>query len=229
MVTLRATIIHPAPSMGLVVGTALAALVLATGFWAVARYTLTLAHEGGHAVAATALGARVETLLIKPNGEGETGVAVPSKSAHVLVLLSGYTGPSVFGIAGAILLNTGHVRGMLWLSLFFVGAALFISQTWFTAGIILATGGVVYLIASKGSPGLQEFFGYTWIWFLLIAGLRRVLQLAPIKWNAKGPGGDSQLLQEATKMPTQLFVGCFGIFNFAALIVGALILARAVG
>lgn len=229
MVTLRAIAVSPAASMGLVIGTGLVAFVIATVFWMVAQYPLVLAHEGGHAFAATLLGVPVHKLIVMSNGDGKTGVSPDvSKNASVLIGLSGYTGPSVFGLIGAILLNTGRVASMLWLSLFFLGLAMFVCHSWFTAGVILATGGLIYVIASNGAPGLQQFFAYTWIWFLLIAGLRDVLQLAPIKRNAKGPGGDSIILRDATKVPTQVFVGCFSIFNFAVLIVGALILVRAI-
>jgi hypothetical protein len=228
MVTLRATAVYPAASMGLVIGTGLVAFFIATAFWAVSQHASTLAHEGGHALAATILGVSVHRLVVMSNGDGLTTRADASKNANILIGLSGYTGPSVFGLVGAILLNTGRVASMLWLSLFFLALAMIVCHSWFTAGIILATGGLIYLIVSNGNSGLQQFFGYTWVWFLLVAGLRDVMQLAPIKRNATGPGGDSIKLREATKVPTQVFVGCFGIFSFVALIVGALILVRAI-
>jgi hypothetical protein len=229
MVTLRAAPIHPTASMGLIIGTGFVALLIATALWAVVRHTVMLAHVGGHAVAAAILGVTVERLVIGRDGNEEVrSINVPA-NANVLILLSGYTGPSVFGLVGAILLNTGRVNAMLWLSLFFLAAAVIACHSWFTAGVILATGGLMYLIAAKASQDLQQLFGYTWIWFLLIAGLRHVMQLAPVNGTAAGPATDSAKLREATGVPAPVFTGCFGIFNFAALISGALILVHAVG
>ena len=83
-------------------------------------------------------GAHVWTVLIQGyadrSGAPEYNRALARRRADAvkqfLVGLAGYLGPPVLGVGGAMLLSTGRVRPLLWLSLFLLVCALFMAEGW---------------------------------------------------------------------------------------------------
>ena len=228
MVTVLAAPAQERPSFTFVVVTGVVALALVATMWTVTHAAVTIAHEGSHALTASAVGGRVLAVLVQPTGHGVTWSFVKKGVPEFATFLAGYLGPPLFGLAGAILLNVGRVVGMLWLSLFFLLCALVMSRTGYSFLAILATAAMVLLVLRYASPGLQVAFGYTWIWFLLIGGIRSVLELSNARQAITDTSSDAYQLRRLTLIPATLWVGFFGLFTFAALVAGALILTGAV-
>jgi hypothetical protein len=214
-------------SLPFVVGTGVLAFAIVVAMWTVTRVAITIAHEGGHALTASAFGGAVDSIVIHRGGRGETAHYPSGPGAAFLTALAGYVGPPLFGLAGAILLSVGRVRGVLWLSLFFLVCALAMSQRWFSRLSIVGTGVVIYWVARYAGPTLLDVFAYTWIWFLLIGGLRTVAELSRIHRTDKHSITDASKLRDFTLLPARLWVGFFGLFGLAALITGAFILTGA--
>ena len=218
----------PAAPLWLVFVTGLVAAAGAAGAWVLARAAVTIAHEGGHALAASAVGVRVKHIQIHANGDGGTAFAnLDSPGRDFLTTVAGYLAPPLFGTAGAILLSTGRVRAVLWLSLVLVAAGLWLAKGRFSVGAMVALGGVLFLVIRYAGAGAQTFFTYTWIWFLLIGGIRTVLILSDLRAEAKDTSSDAFVLGRLTSLPAAVFVGFFAVVSFAALVAGGLIMAGA--
>jgi hypothetical protein len=222
---------HAQAPLWLVFVTGLVAAAIAGGAWVVVRAAVTVAHEGGHALTAAAVGGRVVDINIYRHGGGLTNakIAESHQGKRFLFYLAGYIGPSLFGVAGAILLSTGRVRAALWLSLVLVACGLWLAKGWFSVGAMAAVGGLIFLIIRYAGAGAQTFLTYTWVWFLLIGGIRGVFVLAEIRASGKDTDSDAYELSKLTSLPAAIFVGFFALVGFVALVAGGLIMAGALG
>jgi hypothetical protein len=225
---LAATAGPPAP-LWLVFVTGLVAAGIAAGAWVATRAAVTIVHESGHALAASAVGVQVKHIEIHANGNGGTAFAnLDTPGRDFLTTVAGYLGPPLFGIAGAILLSTGRVRAVLWLSLLLAAGGLWLAKGRFSVGAMVGLGGVLFLVIRYAGAAAQTFFTYTWIWFLLIGGIRTVLILSDLRATAKDTSSDAFELSRITSLPAAIFVGFFTVVGFAALVAGGLIMAGAV-
>jgi peptidase M50B-like protein len=146
-----------------------------------------------------------------------------------LVGLCGYAGPPVLGVVGAILLSTGRVPAVLWLSLVLLACVLWLATDWYSRIATAVLAGLILLVLRIAGPGAQTFFAYTWIWFLLIGGLRNVFELSALRATGKDTFSDAFKLGKMTYLPAAIFVAFFAILGFAALVAGGLIMAGALG
>jgi hypothetical protein len=215
----------PLPSVGasklVVVGAGLLALVIAVIAWPIVGFAITVAHEGGHAFTGALMGGAVTSVTMDRHQGGLTKVQGIGPFATLLFFLAGYLGPSVFGLAGAILLTKGQVSVVLWLSLVFLALALLQSRNLVSIVATIATGAVVGAVLRYASAGQQTFFAYTWIWFLLIGGWGHVILLQALRRGGPDPGSDALQLRKLTFLPASLFSGVFWLGSLAALIYGA--------
>ena len=116
------------PSHLLIVGTGLLAAVLVASrrAWPVARTVVTIAHEGGHALAAVATGRRLHGVRVLHTSAGVTVTAgSPSGPGIILTALAGYTAAPLLGLGAAALLASGHAMTVLLLSLAGLAGLLF--------------------------------------------------------------------------------------------------------
>jgi len=229
---LQAAALAAAPAasapLWLVFVTGLVAAVIAAGAWALTHTAVTIAHEGGHAFTASAVGGRVTDINIFRRGGGLTNSVIPAHDGKAfLVGIAGYIGPSLFGLAGAMLLSTGRVKAALWLTLVLVACALWLAKGWYSVASMSVLGGLIFLVIRYAGHGAQTFFTYTWVWFLLLGGIRGVLVLAEIRATGKDAQSDAYQLGQLTSLPATIFVGFFTVVSFAALVAGGLIMAGA--
>jgi hypothetical protein len=108
------------PSHLLILGTGLlaAAVVASRRAWPAARTVVTIAHEGGHALAAVATGRRLHGVRVLHSSAGVTMTAGnPSGPGIILTAMAGYLAAPLLGLGGAALLATGHLLAVLLLSL----------------------------------------------------------------------------------------------------------------
>ena len=203
------------PDLLQVLASALAAVLLLVVLWWAVGLVLTMAHEGGHALAALVLGATVLSLLVRHDRTGRTTLVRVGPLAAVGFLAAGYVGPSGFGLAAAALLVYGQPTAVLWLTVALLALALAVSGTWFTRFAVVLAGAFFVLMLSKRSADVDAWTACTWTWVLLVGGL--VQSVAHF-----GTGDDHHALQKATWLPVP-----FWSLLFTGGALGALLLASA--
>ncbi len=115
-------------------------------------------------------------MTFKANGEGVTGPSGGTLPGDLTIGLVGYLGPSLFGLGAAKLIETGHIVAVLWLTLLLLVLLLFVLREAFSFVSVLATGVVLFLVARFGSVGADTVVAYLVTWFLLLSGVRVVLE-----------------------------------------------------
>jgi peptidase M50B-like protein len=213
------------PSLVLVLGCALLALaaVASRRVWPVSRTVVTMAHEGGHALVALLAGRRLDSIRVLRSTAGVTvSSGYRSGPGLAFTTAAGYTAPPLLGLGAAALVATGHLTGLLVISLAgLAGLAIMIRNVYGMVAVILA-GAAVALVAWRGSWLAEAAFGYLMTWFLLFGGLRPVAELRRTRRRPGGGANDADQLALLTGTPGALWVAVFGLVALAALAVSAL-------
>ncbi|SCG42523.1 M50 family metallopeptidase [Micromonospora inositola] len=219
---------QPDPPPLLVLLTAAVALVVvATRLpWRIARNAVTIAHEGGHALMALLTGRRLRGIRLHSDTSGLTlSAGRPSGPGMILTLLAGYVAPSLVGLAGAWLLAGNRITLLLWVAVALLLAMLVLIRNVFGVLSLLVTGGVVLAVSWYASPQVQAAFAWTSVWFLLLGGVRPVVELQRLRGRGRMPESDADQLARLTPFPALFWVTVFALISLAALGVGALLLA----
>ncbi|GGL90987.1 MULTISPECIES: M50 family metallopeptidase [Micromonospora] len=219
---------QPDPPQWLVLLTAAVALVVvATRLpWRIARNTITIAHEGGHALVALLTGRKLRGIRLHSDTSGLTlSAGRPSGPGMVLTLLAGYVAPSLVGLAGAWLLGGNRITLLLWVAVALLLAMLLLIRNVFGVVSLLVTGGVVLAVSWYASPQVQAAFAWTGVWFLLFGGVRPVAELQRMRTWGRMPESDADQLARLTPFPALFWVALFALVNLLALAVGAALLA----
>ncbi len=171
---------EPLPPRLLVLGTAVAALIL-VGWrraWPLSRTVVTIAHEGGHALVALAAGRRLDGVRVHRSTAGLTvSAGNASGPGIVATAAAGYLSPPLLGLGAAALLATGHLVAALLLSLVLLAALTLMVRNAYGILATVTVAVAVGLVIWRGSSLLQAAFGYAMAWFLLLGGIRPVLEL----------------------------------------------------
>ena len=214
---------HP-PSRVLVLATALVALVAVASsrLWPVTRTVVTLAHEGGHALVALLAGRRVDGVRVM---RSTAGVTVSEGHAAgpgiVLTAAAGYLAPPLLGLGAAALLASGHLAGMLLLSLALLAALAVAMRNAFGIAAVVVTGAAIAAVLWRGSALGENVLGYLLTWFLLFGGVRPVFELQRIRRRRRDRHTDADQLAALTGVPAGLWVALFGLVALAALALSA--------
>jgi hypothetical protein len=212
------------PSRLLVLATGLLAVaaVASRRVWPVSRTVVTMAHEGGHALAALLTGRRLAGVRLFHNSAGVTvSAGYTGGPAVVLTALAGYLAPPLLGLGAAALLVTGHVFGLLVLSLAgLAGLAIAMRNAYGFLAVFVA-GAVIAAVLWRGSAVTEALLGYAMAWFLLFGGARPVLELQRDRRRRRGASNDADQLARLTGAPGWLWVGVFGLVALGALALGA--------
>jgi Peptidase M50B-like len=166
---------HLPPATSVLIGLAALAASFLQEIWLLVRHANTIAHEGAHAMAGSAVGQRIFGVEINPDATGATERSGGALPGNVTASFAGYLGPSAFGLGAAKLIEVGHIVAVLWLALILLAALLFVLRKVFSYVPVLATGALIYLIARYASVGANIATAYAMAWFLLISGVRMVL------------------------------------------------------
>jgi len=214
------------PSEAVVVLSGILALLITVVGWPMLTHVITIAHEGGHATAASLSGGRVNFVELFRTGDGNTDFNYSGgKGAIAFIGSAGYIGPSVFGLLGSFLLTRGQFEAILWISLVLVGILLLNVKNPFGWLSAILTGIVLFVMARYAPDGLQELFAVTWVWFLLFGGYGDVLGLRKLRRLAKAAKkpdkkSDARKLGDKTGIPAPFWVALFWLCAVAALILG---------
>ncbi|MGW0431650.1 M50 family metallopeptidase [Micromonospora sp. NPDC003197] len=216
----------PPPLLVLITGLIALVVVLTRLPWRIGRNAITIAHEGGHALAALLTGRRLHGIRLHSDTSGLTlSAGRPTGFGMVLTLLTGYIAPSLVGLAGAWLLGGNRITLLLWVAVVLLLAMLVMIRNVFGIVSIVVTTAVVLGVSWYASPDVQAAFAYTGVWFLLIGGVRPVGELQSLRSRGRMPQSDADQLAGVTRLPALFWVGLFGVINLIALLVGASLLA----
>ena len=168
------------PSHLLILGTGVlaAAVVASRRAWPVARTVVTIAHEGGHALAAVATGRRLHGVRVLHTSAGVTVTAgSPSGPGIILTALAGYLAAPLLGLGGAALLATGHLMAVLVLSLAGLAGLAFAIRNAYGLLAVVVAGAVIVAVLWQRSAVAAAALGYAMTWLLLFGGVRPVVEL----------------------------------------------------
>ncbi len=216
----------PPPLLVLLTGV-VALLVVSTRLpWRIARNAITIAHEGGHALAALLTGRKLHGIRLHSDTSGLTlSAGRPTGPGMALTLLAGYIAPPLVGLGGAWLLAGNRITLLLWIAVALLLAMLVMIRNVYGALTLVVTGGAVLAISWYASPQVQAAFAWTGVWFLLLGGVRPVVELQRMRTQRGMPASDADQLAGITPLPAFFWVVLFGAVNLAVLVVGGLMLA----
>jgi hypothetical protein len=227
----RVSGIQPVPPGWEVAACGAAALVITCNrtSWHVTRNAITIAHEGGHAVVSLLTGRKLEGIRLHADTSGVTySRGRGSGPGMVLTAAAGYVSPSLLGLGAACLLATHHVTAMLWLLLALLVATFLEIRNAYGILAVLATAGAVFAVSYFTSAMVQSVFSYVTAWFLLLGGVRPVLELRRQRLDAlrmrRPLASDADQLARLTGVPGGAWVGFFGLVCLAALALGCWLL-----
>ncbi|MBW4721102.1 M50 family metallopeptidase [Saccharothrix obliqua] len=195
-------------------------LVASPGIWRYTRNTVTIAHEGGHALVALLTGRKLEGVKLNADTSGVTvSRGKPTGIAVVLMYLAGYITPSLLGLGAAALVTAGHVRPLLWATVGLLALLLLMIRNLFGVLSVLVTGGIVFAVSWYATAEWQSAFALFVAWFLLLGGVRPVGELQSRRVRGRAPNSDADQLARITHVP-----GFAWVLVFAAVTIGALLL-----
>ncbi|WP_332248755.1 M50 family metallopeptidase [Cellulomonas bogoriensis] len=219
----RATTAQPLPSTLVVAGTALGALVLVTApvLWPLTRHVATVAHEGGHGVAAVLSGRRLTGIRLHSDTSGLTlSRGRPRGPGMVVTLLAGYPAPALVGLGAAALLAHGRAVGLLWLVLLLLGLLLLQIRNLFGLWVVLVCGVATFGVSWWAPPEAQSAVAFTVTWFLLLAAPRTVMELARSRRRDRSGQSDADQLARVTGVPALVWLGGFAVVALGCLALG---------
>jgi len=207
-------------------------IVLNARTWHLARNAITIAHEGGHALASVLSGRRLDGIRLHSDTSGVThSRGRRTGPAVVITSAAGYLTPSLLGAGAAWLLAAHHVVAMLWLLLALLAATFLAIRNAYGVVAMLATVGAVLAVSWFGTAAIQAIFGYTAAWFLLLGGARAVAELQSNRRRSRRRGqvstSDADQLGRLTGVPAGAWVAVFALVCVAALILGTRLLIPA--
>jgi hypothetical protein len=192
------------------------------GAWTHARHVVTIAHEGGHALAALATGRRLAGVRLHSDTSGVTVSSGRLTGPGVVVTIAaGYLTPSLLGLGAAALASTGRVSLLLQLAVGLLLAMLLVIRNGFGVLSVLAST-VVFLGVSWFAPvTVRAAFAAYIAWFLLVGAVRPVAEVQRQRRRGLAPGSDPDQLAGLTGLPALVWVGLFGVAGLGCLAVGA--------
>ncbi|MFJ9947933.1 M50 family metallopeptidase [Kitasatospora sp. NPDC091207] len=220
----RVTGTQPAPSdwLTLVTGAVALLVVAARPLWRFARNAVTIAHEGGHGLAARVTGRKLAGIRLHSDTSGVTlSYGRPTGPGMVLTAAAGYTAPALLGLGSAALLAADRITLLLWLAIALLLALLVRIRNAFGFLTVLLAGGTFFLVSWFGSTDVQAGFASLGSWFLLFGAVRPVLELQYQRRRGQAPDSDADQLARLTGVPGLAWVALFLITALACLALGA--------
>ena len=206
-----------------------AALALVAVLWSVSwrwtRTVVTIAHEGGHALAAMVAGRGLPGIRLHPDTSGVT-VSTGARRGPGLVFtfLGGYPTPSLLGLGGAALVAAGRAQLMLWIALALLVACLTQIRNLFGALAVVVTGALVAAAAGWAPPRVQDGFAAALCWFLVFGGLRAVRELQRGRRRSRRGDSDADMLAGLTHVAGGIWAALFWLVGGVAVVTTAWVL-----
>jgi hypothetical protein len=164
-------------STATVIGLAAFGVVAFDAGWLVVRHLAVMAHEGAHALTGLLLFRSVHGIELRSDATGGTDIRPATGLRSVPIALSGYLGPSAFGLGAAKLIELRYTPVVLYVVLILLAALLIGLRRSFGLISVLAAAGVVFGIARYTPMHVQVVAAYSVAWLLLLSGVRRVVEV----------------------------------------------------
>ncbi len=227
----RVSGIQPVPPSWVIAASGIIALLIVVDSrtWRMARSWITIAHEGGHALISVLGGRRLGGIRLHSDTSGVTySQGRRTGPAVVLTSMAGYVTPSLLGAGAAWLLAAHHVTAMLWVLVALLAATHLAIRNAFGVLAVLVTVGAVLAVSWLATSAIQAAFGYTAAWFLLLGGVRAVVELQSQRLRRRRRGqvstSDADQLGRLTGVPGGAWVAVFAFVCVAALVLGTRLL-----
>jgi Peptidase M50B-like len=196
------------------VGLAALAVVMIPFLWPLADHFDTMAHEGAHAIAASAMGFTLLGVTLDQESNGATSYLAPGDGPRrLLTSFVGYLGPSAFGLCAAKLIETGHVVSVLWVAAILLVLLLFLIRKSFGIVSVPAAIALLAVVMRYAHDGPEEVIIYGMTWLLLLSGVRSAVAHGA---NA----GDAETLTTITHLPRQLWALLWIAGTLLAVVIG---------
>jgi hypothetical protein len=222
----RLTTVQPSPPIWITALAALAAfgVVAYSTSWHISRGLITVAHEGGHALVALLTRRKLQGIRLHSDTSGVTLTrGRPTGPGMIFTASAGYVAPSLLGLGTACLAASGYIMILLWTVLVLLACMLLMIRNVFGVVSLLTIGGAVFAL-SFAPPDVQSIGAQLAAWFLLIGGIRPILELRSKRRHGRAPDSDADQLARLTPFPGGFFVFLFLLISTAALIAGAYLL-----
>ncbi|WP_433361250.1 M50 family metallopeptidase [Streptosporangium sp. CA-115845] len=210
------------PPLWVVLLSALAALgvVSWSTSWQLSRGLITIAHEGGHALMALLTRRKLEGIRLHSDTSGVTLTrGRPRGPGMILTAAAGYVAPSLLGLGGAWLTSSGYVEVLIAIVIVLLFCMLLLIRNLFGVVSLLATGGAIFAFTWYAEPDMDAALAYLAVWFLLLGGVRPIVELQRKRRYGRAPDSDADQLARLTFLP-----GGFWVFLFLA-VAGACLVA----
>nr|WP_245614037.1 M50 family metallopeptidase [Actinokineospora inagensis] len=205
--------------MVLVAAAAALVVVLVNGLWRPARNVITIVHEAGHAVVAVLAGRRLAGIRLHSDTSGVTlSRGKADGPGMVCTALAGYVAPSVLGLVFAALLAADRVTAVLVVCGILLFAVLVVVRNAYGVFSVVLTGVVLFAVSWLAPDRIQAGFAYLIAWFLLVGGVRPVVELQAKRSRGQAPESDADQLARLTGAPGFFWVGAFTMINIGALL-----------
>ena len=211
----------------------LAGAIVLTGertTWRLLRFVVTIAHEGGHAIAAVLVRRELAGIRLHSDTSGVTlSRGRADGPGMVFTALSGYPAPSVLGIGFAALVGLDQIRAMLWVTIALLLLLLTQIRNMFGVLTVVGSGAAAVAVIVWGTDRVALGFACAVAWLLLVGGLRAVIELQHSRrqqGSGRGARGhqlssDADQLARLTHLPGLLWVTFFFLLSTVALLAGA--------
>lgn len=222
----------PAPGAPVLVGTAVAALVLVLWgpAWRRARHVVTIAHEGGHAVVAVACGRRLSGVRLHSDTSGLTVTrGRPGGPGMIATFAAGYPAPTAVGLVAAVLLSRGYALAALWAAVLLLALLLVWIRNFFGLSVVLLAAALVVAVSWWAPPEAKVALAHLGTWFLLFGAPRAVVELHRLRRRGHGQGSDADQLARLTGIPGGLWVALFALTTGGGAVLGVVLLGARAG
>ena len=190
--------------------------------WRVARHAVTIAHEGGHGLAATLSGRTLTGIRLHSDTSGLTvSRGRPTGPGMIFTLVAGYTAPALLGLGSAALFGAGYGVGMLWALLAALAVLLVQIRNWFGLWSVAVTGCIIFVVTWFGSNAVQSIFALFVVAFLVIGAIRAAIELQVTRSRRRATGSDADQLARLTHLPGLFWVGVFLAVNLGCAVLAA--------
>jgi hypothetical protein len=195
------------------IGLVVSIVVIPSVTWRLVQHFQVMAHEGMHGVVG-ALSRTVEWIELLPTAEGGTLILPPSGTGFGVAAFVGYLGPSALGLGAARFIQFGHIIAVLWVTLLLLALLLLKLKSSFGMVTVPLAGFLIFLVLKHTSQRDQILAVYAITWFLLLSGVRIVVQRGIV-------AGDAGILRDLTSIPRLVWFALWLAGTLAAVVIGA--------
>jgi Peptidase M50B-like len=198
----------------ILIGLVVAAVVILSATWRLVEHFYVMAHEGMHGVVGSLSGGKVDGIVMNDDATGVTSVLFRGGRVHFPFYFAGYLGASAFGIGAARLIQFGHIVVVLWLVMVLLALLFLCLRRSFGYVTVPLAGFLIFLVLKHTSQSAQVLAVYVITWFLLLSGVRVVIEHG-------AEAVDAGLLSDRTSIPRLVFAALWLAGTVAAVVIGA--------